>query len=236
MDSSHTDQQHRGSGSLSGTRSAVATPLPVCEDARVLDAWHHWLEALGEDAEAALATSLAYKQLDDRGRDRWLDALADDSAKLCVPRIAVYAPLLAVETDAQRRARIRSQMGPADVSASPRGPLRALRGTDVRGGFVAAITLPLYLDFVEVLACGYHPTTGIDWVRHDPIVASGCIPRAGDVIEGARLEKASMPALIDELAHAVVAHTRGGRTLPDALRKFAHLFAASGSSPSERPE
>ena len=207
--------------------TGVALPSETCDDSRVLDAWRLWLEALGTDAEAALAASLAYGQLDDLGRERWLDALAHDQVQLRVPRIAVYAPLLAVEGDLERRARIQHEMGPADAAATPRTAIGALRGIDRDGLRVAAITTPLYLNFVEVLACGYRVEGGIEWVRHDPIVDCGSTPRAGHDLEGAKLEGVSVKALIDELAHAVVAHTRNGRDLPDSLRTFAHLFTAS---------
>ncbi len=205
------------------------------DEGRVAQAWRHWLEALGRDAEAALATSLAYGELDDGGRERWLDVLAQDAAQLSVPRIAVYAPLLAVESDPARRDRIRREMGPEDVAATPRGPLRALRGHDSRGWCIAAITTPLYLDFVEVLACCYRPAYGVEWVRHDPILARDRIPQAGEQLEGVQLERVPMSVLIDELAHAIVAHTRSGRELPEALRTFAHLFSATAARRPECP-
>jgi hypothetical protein len=75
-------------------------------DPRVLGAWRSWLSALASDAEAALAAAMAYSSLGDDARNAWLDALEADAAAVDVPKIALYAPLLAVEADAARRARM----------------------------------------------------------------------------------------------------------------------------------
>jgi hypothetical protein len=91
---------------------------------------------------------------------------------------------------------------------------------------------PLYLDFVQVLACAFSPDRGFDWVRHDPIVQRGAAPRAGDEFGGVVLESAPLKALVDDLALSVLAHTRSGRNLPDALRVFADLFGLpAGATP-----
>jgi hypothetical protein len=86
-------------------------PLPSAAssgvDARVVEVWCAWLGALATDAEAALAAAMAYKELDEPSRDRWLGALEHDVPRLDVPLIAVYAPLLAVEVDPARRALVR---------------------------------------------------------------------------------------------------------------------------------
>jgi hypothetical protein len=93
--------------------------------------------------------------------------------------------------------------------------------------------LPLYLDFVQVLACGFSGLRGFEWVRHDPIVDSRRAPRHGDVLDGTLLESAPIKPLIDDLAHAVLAHRRAHREIPEALRVFADLFGPNvgGSSP-----
>ncbi len=200
-------------------------------DARMRKAWCEWLQALATDAEAALAAAIAYRQLDGLARDRWLNALDEDVGQLHVPRIAVYAPLLAVEADSERRSRIVSAMGPSDEKATPRVPARGLSGTHRKGLRVSTIVMPLYLDFVQVLACAYE-ANGFAWVRHDPIVDREGAPRVGDEIDGVVLESTPLKPLIDELAHAVLAHRRGGRPLPEALKVFADLFEPSfgGSS------
>lgn len=223
------------SSKLSGA-SADRTPLPEPgrgTDSRVLDAWCEWLGALATDAEAALAAAIAYRELDAKGRTSWLNALEQDSVRLKVPRIAVYAPLLAVESDPERRDRITFAMGPAEAEATPRAAVQALSALRPDGLRIATVIVPLYLDFVQVLACAYRPERGFSWVRHDPIVDAQRAPRHGHELEGAKLERTPLKALIDELSHAVLSHRRSGRELPEALRVFADLFGPNigGSTP-----
>lgn len=193
-------------------------------DARVAAAWREWLGAMATDAEAALAAAMAYEDLDAEDRDRWLLALENDAPSLGVPRIAVYAPLLAVESDPERRQRITAAIGPDEELALPRTDPRGLSGRAGDGTRVATVVWPLYLDFVQVLACGYRPSEGFTWVRHDPIVQQDAAPRPGQVLLGALLEAAPLKALVDELAVTVLAHKRSGRALPEALKVFADLF------------
>jgi hypothetical protein len=221
------------------TSSAERTPLPGAPlgDERLVGAWCEWLGALATDAEAALATAIAYRELTASGRDYWLAALEQDAQRLDVPKIALYAPLLAVESDVARRQRISQAMGPADAHSTPRFAARGLCGMAADGTRVAVLITPLYLEFAQVVACGYQATGGFTWVRHDPIVLRGRVPRPGDCIEGAVLENSPMKALIDDLSLAVLAHQRGGRELPEALRMFADLFGplAGGSTPPPAP-
>jgi hypothetical protein len=86
------------------------------------------------------------------------------------------------------------------------------------------LVTPLYLNFVQVLACGYHLERGFDWVRHDPIVDKQKAPIAGNEIEGLNTESAPLGSVVDELAHAVLAHQRAGRSLPEALRVLSDIF------------
>src|SRR3954468_1007589 len=90
---------------------------PPCP--RSVRAWRAWLGALANDADAAQAAALAYAQLDATGRDAWIESLAQDAIEIGVPRIAVYAPLLAVEVDGTRRQRIQLAMGPDESQAAP---------------------------------------------------------------------------------------------------------------------
>jgi hypothetical protein len=214
---------------------AERTPLPIDgrSDSRVLDAWCEWLGALATDAEAALAAAIAYRELDGGARDHWLSALEQDAVRLKVPRIAVYAPLLAVESDPERRMRITDAIGPVDAAATPRNAPQGLCGRLSDGSSVAVLITPLYLDFVQVLACSYRMEAGFGWVRHDPIVDRRQAPRHGERIDGALIERTPLKSLIDDLAHAVLAHKRSGRDLPEALRVFADLFGPNvgGSSP-----
>jgi len=214
---------------------ADRTPLPLepRSDTRVLDAWCEWLGALATDAEAALAAAIAYQELDSNARDHWLNALEQDTDRLSVPRIAVYAPLLAVESDPERRSRITDAIGTVDASATPNFAAQGLSGKQADGWCVAVLITPLYLDFVQVLACSYRADRGFGWVRHDPIVDRRRAIRHGERIEGTLVERTPLKSLIDDLAHAVLAQKRNGRELPEALRVFADLFGphVGGSSP-----
>jgi len=217
------------------TRSERSPSSPEV-DRRIVDAWCTWLDALATDAEAALAAALAYEELDGRARDTWLKALEQDSERVGVPRIAMYAPLLAVESDPVRRQRITQAMGQPDARATPRVPARGFCGRTPEGMSVATVVSPLYLSFVQVLACGYYPGRGFEWVRHDPIMDADQAPRAQDEVEGAVLESVPLSTLVDELAVTVLAHQRSGRALPDALRVFADLFGpGEGSNPPPAP-
>ena len=75
---------------------------------RARAAWRAWLEALAVDAEAAIAAALTYSELDAHARDVFLDAVDEDAETMRTPRIAIYAPLLAVESDPARRLRLTS--------------------------------------------------------------------------------------------------------------------------------
>jgi hypothetical protein len=197
-------------------------------DRRVMSAWCAWLGALATDAEAALAAALAYKQLEGAARDSWLSAVEQDAERLDVPRIALFAPLLAVESEPERRARILHSMGPEEESATPRLGASGLFGCGRDGLRLVTVTTPLYLDFVQVLACAYRPGQGFEWVRHDPIVNRGAAPTPGILIDGIELETMPLKHLVDDLAHAVVAHVRSKRPLPEGLSCFADLFNALG--------
>jgi hypothetical protein len=191
---------------------------------RTIEAWRAWLGALASDAEAALAAAMAYEQLDAAGREAWLESLAHDTEALGVPKIAVYAPLLAVESDAARLQRIQAAIGPDRLDAAPRRSPEALLGIGPGALKVAVLISPLYIDFVQVLACGYRVGQEFAWVRHDPIVSSKAAVRAGSLVSGVKVESTPLKGVVDELALTVVAHRRTRGELPEALRAFAHVF------------
>lgn len=216
--------------------SALPSAVAAGADPRVIAAWCEWLDALATDAEAALAAAMAYKALDASARDRWLSALEHDAARVRVPRIALYAPLLAVEAEPARRARITQAIGNLEPEITPAEATRALSGISPSGVRIATIVSPLYLDFVQVLGCGYRLGEGFEWVRHDPIVQRDAAPRHGDELLGVRLENAQPSSVVDELALVVLAHRRSGREYPEALLLFADLFEPEYSvGPSAPP-
>ena len=214
--------QKSPSGEVGGIETADAGEASPTDE-RVRAAWRAWLSALASDPEAALAAALAYEALDGAGRNLWLDALDQDAPELEVPKVAVYAPLLSVETEPVRRARIAAAVG--DSGILPRRPAgRALRGVAADGDRIVAVVLPLYLDFVHVLACRIRPQDGFVWVRRDPIIHDRDAPRTHSELEGILLEQTPLKPVIEELAHAVLAHRRSGRDMPESLRVFVDLF------------
>jgi len=219
-----------------GEQRGDAAPLPSVPapgaDPRLVDAWCAFLGRLATDAEAALAAAMAYRELEGPERDDWIAALEDDIGRVSVPPIAVYAPLLAVEADPRRRQRILAALGPVHADATPTTAAFALASRPLGGPRIAVIVAPLYLDFVQVLACGYRPAEGFDWVKHDPIVDQRQAPRAGQFVGGVEVEATPLGAVVDDLAITVVAHTRTGETLPEALTVFADLFGPGGEAPA----
>jgi hypothetical protein len=235
---------------------------------RVRAAWREWLLTLARDPAAAHAAALAYRQLGPEEREQWLLALEQDSALLSVPKIAVYAPLMAVEMDKQRRRRMESaletcpfaseraaQVGQTDTgeihsfSAAPNAMdssalasesgvqaglawaaeavPRGLLARDPSGVHLAVLVSPLYLGFVQVLACAFDPGQRFLWVRHDPISRAEQAPRAGTVFDGMKLQSEPLNSIVDELARTIVAHQRAQLALPEALRLFADWFSVN---------
>jgi hypothetical protein len=195
-------------------------------DPRAHAAWRTWLAALAKDADAVTAAALAYESLGPEGREAWLDALDQDAPDVGVPKIALYAPLLGVEEDDERRARIvLNVVGAARRSTPPRA-LVGMRAEDR----VCLIITPLYLDFVEILFCRYDPDVGIreawhKWLAHTSEVAA-CVAEAG-----VAMKEGPLPPVVEELAHAVVADRRSGRSAPPSLVRYIDLFAPDLAHP-----
>ncbi|MBK8254349.1 MAG: hypothetical protein IPK82_16985 [Polyangiaceae bacterium] len=190
-------------------------------------AWQSWLTSLADDAAAALGAAHAYAELDDDGRDAWLDALAEDAPRLEVPRVALYGPLLAVEADPARRVRMGLALGDqARDALMTSGRIRTLRGIGAGRIRVAVLVRPLYLKFVRILTCRYSPDDGFSWARHEPIATESDAPPEGSAIDGVTLEATPSKPVIEELAHAILAQKRRGEDPPEALYSFADLFDA----------
>lgn len=215
-------------GAAARPTTGTAPHLRPKADPRAVAAWGAWLRAMETDAEAALAASLAYESLDGASRDTWLDALDEDLAGSDVSLVAIYAPLLSVEEDPHRLTRIREAMGselPADESPHAARPeARALRGVVPSGDRIVVVVLPLYLSFVQVVACRFHPREGFRWARHEAIARDVDAPHAGSEMDGAQLERTPMKPVIEELAHAVLAQRRTGQPPPEALKLLLDLF------------
>jgi hypothetical protein len=219
-----------------GGAAAVSSVMPSAEvrtessfeadeDAERVDGiWREWLTALANDSEAAMAAAMTYRQFSDDVRDEWVNALASDVDHSGISRVAVFAPLLAVETDPARRLRIAQLLQPGLKDVPAPGGESYSRGKLASGSVVATIVCPLYLDFVQVLACCYVPGERFLWVRHDPIAHRDQCKAMSSGFTGVTLERTPRNVLVDELAQTVVAVHRRGELLPEPLCLFAHLF------------
>jgi hypothetical protein len=84
--------------------------------------------------------------------------------------------------------------------------------------------MPLYLQFVQVLACRYTPAGGFVAVRHDPLRHADGVASL-DAFEGIAVEPTPLRIVVEELAHAILADKREQRETPPALVSFVDLFA-----------
>jgi hypothetical protein len=193
-------------------------------DPRFVEAWREWLAALATDADSALAAAHVYEQLEPEGRDAWLDALEEDGPQLAVPPVALYAPLLSVETDPARRARIELALIAQEPERRLSRRVRALRALLANGDRITVLVTPVYLDFVKVLALRYAPDRGFTWVRDAPMSHRRDAPTDGTMLEGVRLESTPLQVVVEELARAILAARRLGAALPAALTEYASLF------------
>ncbi len=217
------DGTTKPAGSAIKTPDAAPPSTGSSDDARYARAWRVWLAALAHDPEAAWAAALTYRSLDAAGRDAWIAALDLDAPSVGAPAIALYAPLLAVEDDPMRRARLESTLLLHGAPA-PSNELRGLRGA-TKSRRIVVLVHPLYLNFVEVLSCELEGDRGFADVRHDPLRLADQAPKDGDVVDGVELEAVPVEPLIEELSYAVVAHRRSHAALPPALSRFVDLFA-----------
>lgn len=203
----------------------ASRPEPRPIEPRILAAWREWLSALASDPAAAIAAAHVYGALTPDGRDAWLLALEEDGPKLGVPKVALYAPLLSVETDGSRIDRIRSAMAAEMPPVSTRNTV-ALRGIASDRARVALFVAPLYVDFVQVLSCRYSPHSGFVWVHLDPILRAEEAPKPGLSVDGVVLEPTPLKPVIEELALAILAQRRRGDEIPSSMIGFANLFDA----------
>src|SRR5690606_16564094 len=108
-------------------------------------------------------------------------------------------------------------------------PPRALVGT--RGDDrVCLVVSSLYLDFVEILFCRYHPDVGIREAWHRWLVHVSAVSRHAAEV-GVAMADRPLPDVVEELAHAVVADRRGGRAAPLVLLRYIDLFAPDLAGP-----
>jgi hypothetical protein len=211
-----------GDARIAEKRTMPTVTTPPTPRARA--AWRTWLSALAVDAEAAMAAALTYESLDETARDAFLDAIDEDADSLTTPKVALYAPFLAIEHDAARKARlenaIAAEKNPSHEAHTQRRALSANLGDET----LTVLLLPLYLGFVEVLACRWNHEVGCVSAEHEPFRTAGDFQRT-QMWNGISLEEKSFEDAIEDLAHAVVTSSRRSGRPPDALVPFADLFS-----------
>ena len=199
---------------------------------RLERAWRAWLEALASDAEAALGAAFAYEGLSNQERNGVLDVVEVDVQRLSVPRVAVFAPMLSVESDPVRRERIRVAMG-TDVGAEVVVPARAWMGRTTDGDDIVVAETHVYLGFVRVTTCRLTPDRCVHWVRSDPLSDARDATQTGSIVEGAKIDEVPLRTAVDAVARALVAQRRLRGALPTELRPLAMLFDAGGCDDSD---
>ncbi len=212
-----------------GNPTAGSNPdaLRLASEARDTAVWREWLGSMARDPEAALAFAIAYRDMNDTARDHWLGSLAADASSLDLPKIALFGPLLGVEENAERRARILAQIDDPEEESVPSAVHQAFAGTAPDETRIVVLVLPLYLDFVQLLCCGIRGGR-FTHVRHDPIALSSRAPRERELIDGAKVERLPLKSALDEVASAILSQKRDGDELSPALHSLVSLLGDVG--------
>lgn len=200
---------------------------------RVRGVFRTWLSALAADPDAAVAASLVYEDLAPEARDAWLDAIEEDAKGLDVPAVALYAPLLAIETDEPRRERMMSAIRTSGLPSPTPGAIKAWQGSKPDGEKAAFVVAPVYLAFVEVVGARYREDEGFREFIYVPL--AHVLDPLPDV--GVTLEPAPSDDVIDDLALALLAHERNGHTRPAAATSLLRYLSPviSAFAPPQSP-
>ena len=151
-----------------------------------------------------------------------------------MPLVALYAPLLAVESEPARRERIEQTIAGEGVVAGDVGPERApgpeakaLRGVAADGTHACVIVAPLYLDFVQVLQCRYTPAGGFVAVRHEPLRHAGDARASCARSTACPSSRRRCASWWRSWRTPSSPTSASSSTTPAALASFAHLFGPS---------
>ncbi len=202
--------------------------------------WRQWLESMASDSESALAAAMAYREMSGEQRAAMITSLMETGSQLGVPLVAIFAPLLAVEEDPSRRLQLESALVSSDNASEllvPHVQPTALwsvseywRTEHDSQDRLLVFILPLYLNFVQVLAVEVKAGT-LGSVRHDPILNREQAPQPGERLDGQKLEKVPLSSAMDILAQCIVVSHRNEVPLPDALRVVADWLNPVSETP-----
>jgi hypothetical protein len=164
------------------------------------------------DADAALGFASAYGEMSDEARDAQIAVLEHEAKSLRLPREGLFAPLLAVENDPKRRARLVAALrGQSNLRD---GTVRAFYTQETPARIV--LLSVAYLDFATGVVAEVAPlrATRIPLMRVDQASA----------VLGCGLVPCALDEAVDHLAHAVVAH-RDSLEEAACLMPYLELFA-----------
>ncbi|MCS6901287.1 MAG: hypothetical protein RMJ98_16560 [Myxococcales bacterium] len=99
----------------------------------------------------------------------------------------------------------------------------ALRGF-VSGGERVVVLLWTSGDGGHAFLCRYHPTQGFRWVQREDLMGYKALSD-GRSLDGTPLERTPLKPVLEELAHAVVAHCRAGHQLLPELQLLVDLLS-----------
>lgn len=183
-----------------------------------------WLSRLATDADAVMAASALYEGLSAGERDAWLSAIEEEIPEVAVPKVALFAPFLGVETDEARMARMEAHV----EGGLFRTTVEAFAGTFADGDRALFYVFGRHLDFVETLLCrlagsAEERSLGIRSVVAEALTRRPELPRLISQL-GVLLSPVPLDEATVELGHAVVADARNGVSLSPLLTRFTELF------------
>lgn len=186
-------------------------------------AWSRWLRLLSHDEDAALGASLAFADLAAHDRDTWLDAL--DRELMSADHAAyAYAPLLAVEEDPSRRARMLARL--LRRAPASREPVVHVAG---RVPYRAIVALSVYVPYVAVVGIVFDAQGVHEFVTEPLCHEEGIAERVASFV-GQPSARWAFRDFVDELALSIIAHRRRGSPFPPGLADYSALFSVRDPS------
>lgn len=215
--------------------------LTTRQSTREESIWRQWLQSMASDSESALAAAMAYREMSGEQRTALLASLLESVAELGIPLVAVVAPLLAVEDDPERREHLESALLSVSEETFDSLPLarpQALwnvpnhwRMAHDSSERLLVFVLPLYLEFVQVLAVEVK-NGALGNVRHDPILNREQAPQSGQLLDGLTLEDVPLSSAVDILAQCIVTSHRKQIPIPDAVRVMTDWLNPAAETPA----
>ncbi|MCA9601014.1 MAG: hypothetical protein KC417_03250 [Myxococcales bacterium] len=170
------------------------------------------------DAQAAGGLALAYGSLPPVARRRLVDAIVEDAASEGVAPASVLASLLAVENDPETAAHLFGAM----TLAGPEGLAHRAEPKGWAGDDAAAIAIPLYGEFVELIGLVWDAEGRVQQTCVEPLLtARELAARVSRFGGDSRLAAVRYDVALDAMVQALWTHRRAAGSMPDGLERFA---------------